>query len=174
MIDMAGADVGGEPLDSKVVPVMREGILTVQMVLFKVLRESLVKRSPDMDKDGQVKLAGAVVNNLFASEPADPAVAIFAAENREVVEEELKNLAQHCPELAPFLTDALRMKTICDNQEGIHSIPSLLMAKAVGVLQEERALPMPSTFMLSVRTLATKHELVKPMQAAPPPEEPPA
>jgi len=66
------------------------------------------------------------------------------------------------------------MKTSCANQEGVHSIPSLLMAKALGILQEERPLPLPSTFMLQVRTLAASHGLIEPMQAAPPPEEPPA
>ena len=39
--------------------------------------------------------------------------------------------------LRPILTDALRMQTLCDNQEGIHSMPSLLMARAGGVRSEE-------------------------------------
>ena len=72
--------------------------------------------------------------------------------------------------LYEVITDALRMKTICDNQEGIHSIGSLLMAKALGILQEERDLPMPSTFMLQVRTLASAHGLVESMSAPPPSE----
>ncbi len=158
-------------VDSKVIPVMREAITTVQMVLFKVLRDSIIERYGSTSKQEQTQLAGAVVNNLFGTLPTDPAVKVYGAENRETVESELKGLATHCQDLMPFLTDALRMKTICDNQEGLHSIPSLLMAKALGLLLEDRVLPMPSTFMLSVRTLATKYGIVEPIQAAPPPEE---
>lgn len=157
-------------LDNKVVPVMREAITMIQMVLFKQLQEDIDSRTSDLAENEQRRLAGAVVNNLFGTEPADAEITAFASKNRARVEEELRNIAERFPKLCPFLTDALRMKAICDNQEGIHSIPSLLMAKALGILQEDRALPMPSTFMISVRTLAAQDGLVKPFQAAPPPE----
>lgn len=157
-------------VDAKLLPVMREAVITVQMILFKRIRESIGKRYPEQTDAECVKLAGAVVNNLFGTQPTDPEVTTFGAANRDLVERELREISRHCQDLVPFLTDALRMKTICDNQEGIHSIPSLLMAKALGILQEERSLPMPSTFMLSVRNLAVKNGLVVPMQAAPPPE----
>lgn len=150
---------------------MREAIVMVQMVLFKHLHQDIVSRQAELADADQRKLAGAVVNNLFGTEPEDPAVSAFARENREEVEAQLRSLDQRFPTLCPFLTDALRMKTICDNQEGIHSIPSLLMAKALGILQEERPLPMPSTFMLSVRNLASANGLVNPLQATPPADE---
>lgn len=159
--------------DNRVTPVMREAVAMVQMVLFKVLRQDLHDRYVDRTEPFFSYLTGAVLNNLFGERPLDPAVERFAADNRELVERELRELADRCPDLRPMLTDALRMKTICDNQEGIHSIPSLLMAKALGILQEERALPMPSTFMLQVRTLAAAHGLIEPMQADAP-EDPPA
>jgi hypothetical protein len=115
-----------------------------------------------------------VINNLFGTQPLDATVVAFATNNRELVERELRELAMRVPTLLPLLTDALRMKTICDNQEGIHSIPSLLMAKALGILQEDRQLPLPSTFMLQVRTLAAQHGLIETMLAVPSSEEPPA
>ncbi|MCW5209238.1 hypothetical protein VU10_03410, partial [Desulfobulbus sp. US1] len=49
------------------------------------------------------------------------------------------------------------------------SIPCLLLAKELGLLNEERELPLPSTFMLSVRKLGAESGLVKPMTSAPPP-----
>jgi hypothetical protein len=169
---------GDTPLvDNKVIPVMREAIFTVQMILFKVVRQSVHDRYVDQDGPFHTRLAGAVINNLFGTQPADEAVAGFARENRELVERELRELAEHCQELLPLLTDGLRMKTICDNQEGIHSIPSLLMARALGLLQEDRALPMPSTFMLQVRRLAAEHGLLQPsdpLPVDPPPEGSPA
>lgn len=158
-------------VDNKVIPVMREAVTTVQMVLFKLLRQSVHDRYVDQTEAFHNQLAGAVINNLFGTQPLDAAIAAFAAGNRELVERELRDLQVSVQALIPIITDALRMKTICDNQEGIHSIPSLLMAKALGILQEERDLPLPSTFMLQVRTLAAVHGLIEPMETTPPPEE---
>lgn len=160
-------------IDSKLIPVMREAVVMVQMILYKRLEEDIRSRERVMKPDEYIKLAGAVVNNLFGTQPEDEAVTAYGRENRERVETELRRLPKTMEALCPFLTDALRMKVICDNQEGIHSIPSLLMAKELGVLQEDRALPMPSTFMLSIRNLAAAEGLVKSMKAAEPPEEQP-
>jgi hypothetical protein len=161
---------GNKPLvDNKVLPVMREAIVMVQMILFKVLRQSVQDRYCNQSETYHAHLAGAVLNNLFGTQAVDEAVTVFAAANRELVERELRELASWCAPLLPLLTDALRMKTICDNQEGIHSIPSLLMAKALGLLVEDRSLPLPSTFMIQVRTLAASHGLIEPMQTMVPP-----
>jgi len=162
------------PFDSKLIPVMREAILTVQMVLYQSLKQKAVERYSDWPEEKHGRLAGAVVNNLYGTEAVDPAVGFFAREHRELVEDELRCLADHCSDLIPFLTDSLRMQVICDNQEGVHSLGSLLMAKALGVLREDRELPLPSTFMLSVRNLAAVHGIIEPQKAAPPPEDSPA
>lgn len=161
------------PFDSKLIPVMREAVLTVQMVLYRSLKENMAGRYADWPQEKQGRLAGAVVNSLYGTEAVDPEIAVFARNHRELVEEELRCLADHCSDLTPFLTDSLRMKAICDNQEGIHSLGSLLMAKALGIFREDRDLPLPSTFMLSVRNLAAVHGIIEPQKAAPPPEDPP-
>jgi hypothetical protein len=163
MSDNTNENVGEDTkpwVANKVIPVMREAIVTVQMILFKTLQDSLRERYSDHPISFATYLAGAVINNLFGSQAADNNVSNFAVANRASVEQELRRLATHCAPLLPLLTDALRMQTLCDNQEGIHSIPSLLMAKALGILQEERPLPLPSTFMLQVRSLASQHGLV--------------
>lgn len=170
-------DIANEPLeqafDSKLIPVMREAVLTVQMVLYRTLKESMARRFADWPEDKQGRLAGAVVNSLFGTEAVDPEVVVFARNHRELAEEELRGLADHCGDLIPFLTDALRMQVICDNQEGVHSLGSLLMAKALGLLREDRDLPLPSTFMFSVRNLAAVHGIIEPVQVAPPAEDSP-
>ncbi len=164
-------EVPEAPFDSKLIPVMREAVLTVQMVLYRNLKKKVADRYSDWPEEKHGRLAGAVVNNLYGTEAVDPAVGHFARENRELVEDELRCLADHCSDLIPFLTDSLRMQTICDNQEGIHSLGSLLMARALGILREDRELPLPSTFMLSVRNLAAVHGIIEPQKAAPPPED---
>ena len=105
-----------------------------------------------------------VVNDLFGTPAQDKESLEFASEHLDVVEKELRAIAENVPEMLSFLTDALRMQTLCDHEEGVNSLPTLLRAKAVGVLQEERAVPMPSTFMLAVRQLGSTHGLLKPME----------
>ena len=149
-------------LDNKVLPLMQEAVLTVRMVLHRHLVSVLSMRQPGLSSEDKVLLSGAVINNLFGTRPENDAVVHFAKGNRALVEEELRGLASHCPaKLLPVLTDSLRMQTICDEQIGIRSVSSLLMAKALGLLQEERPLPMPSTFMLAVRNLAVDQGLVE-------------
>ncbi len=147
--------------DSKVVPVMREAIVMVQMMLYRRLREDIQTRYQDWSDQKMTWMAGAVVNNLFGTEAADPEVGRFASEHRQLIEDELRELNSRLGDLVPIFTDALRMQTICDNQEGIHSISSLLMAKELGLLEEERVLPMPSTFMIAVRKLGAEYGLVE-------------
>ncbi|MCW5203908.1 hypothetical protein VU11_00100 [Desulfobulbus sp. US2] len=158
--------------DAKIIPVMREAITTVQMILFQRLKENISQRyseNSEHSEENNIRLAGAVVNNLYGSDALDPQVNLFARNHRELIEEELRQLSLQMAELIPHITDSLRMQTLCDNHEGVHSIPCLLLAKELGLLNEERELPLPSTFMLSVRKLGAESGLVKPMTSAPPP-----
>ena len=150
-------------LDAKIIPVMREAITTVQMVLFLRLKESVSRRYPQYAEEERIRLTGAVINNLYGTEALDPQVNHFARNHRELIEEELRGLRTRVPELIPHITDSLRMQTLCDNHEGVHSIPCLLLARELGLLEEGRELPLPSTFMLSVRKLGTASGLVKPL-----------
>jgi hypothetical protein len=149
--------------DTKIIPVMREAITTVQMVLFQKLKESIPLRHPGFSGKDTIRLAGAVVNSLYGTDALDHEVNHFARQHRELIEKELRGLCGQLPELIPHITDSLRMQTLCDNQEGVYSIPSLLLAKELGLLDETRELPMPSTFMLSVRKLGERSGLVKAM-----------
>lgn len=159
--------------DSKVVPVMREAIVMVQMILYQRLKDDVQKRYQDWSDQEKQWLAGAVVNNLFGTEAADRDVNVFARKQRQLIEQELRELKGRVGDLIPHLTDGLRMQTICDNHEGIHSLPCLLMAKELGLLDEERVLPMPSTFMIAVRKLGAEYGLVESFEATPSPEVPP-
>ena len=159
--------------DSEVVPVMREAIVMVQMILYRCLIDDVQKRYQDWSDQEKQWLAGAVVNNLFGTEAADREVNVFARKQRQLIEQELRELKGCVADLIPHLTDALRMQTICDNHEGIHSLPCLLIARELGLLDEERVLPLPSTFMIAVRKLGAENGLVESFEATPSPEVPP-
>lgn len=155
-----------ENIDSRIIPVMREAVALVQLVLFGELKKSIKQRFQDWQDRDQKWLVGAVVNNLFGSSVSDSEITAFAKNNRELIEDELRGLAERFPDLLPYLTDALRMQTLCDEQEGVNSLPTLLMARALGILKEERALPMPSTFMIFVRKLGAQHRVLETMHHA--------
>ena len=85
-----------------------------------------------------MRLAGALINDLFGTVPADESVVAFARAQRALVEAAMRGLAAHSGKLRPLITDALRMHCICDGQEGVNTTASLLMARAIGLLEEER------------------------------------
>ena len=88
-------------------------------------------------------IVGCIVNDLFGTPAQDEDTVQFARKHFDSIEKELWGLAEIVPDLLPVLTDALRMQTLCDHEEGVNSLSTLLRAQALKVLQEERALPMP-------------------------------
>ncbi|MDW7771704.1 MAG: hypothetical protein SCH71_02335 [Desulfobulbaceae bacterium] len=154
-----------EKLDNRVIPVMREAIVLVQMVLFQELKEKLGSKYAAWNPDMYRRLVGCIVNDIFGTPAQDPEAVQFARLHIEMVEEELRALADNVPDILPHLTDALRMQTLCDREEGKNTLPTLLRARALGVLQEERTIPMPSTFMIFVRQLGARYNLLESLSA---------
>lgn len=162
----------GEKLDNRVIPVMREAVAMVQMVLFRELKEKLAEKYAHWEPDAYGRLIGCIVNDIFGTPAPEEEAVQFARRHIDTVEEELRALAGNVQDLLPYLTDALRMQTLCDREEGRNTLPTLLRARALGVLQEERTVPLPSTFMILIRQLGTRHGLLEPMQADDPPSDP--
>ena len=156
-----------ERLDSRVIPVMREAVATVQLVLFGILKERLREKYGAWAPEEYRRLIGCIVSDIFGTPARDPDSVAFAREHMDTVEHELRGMAGNITPLLPQLTDALRMQTLCDHEEGINSLPTLLRARALGLLQEERSIPMPSTFMIAVRKLGSEHGLLQAPQAKP-------
>ena len=151
------------PFDSKLIPVLREAIVMVQMVLFRHLKGQIHQQYQDLQAQEQNWLAGAVVSSLYGSSVASEARA-FTRQHREAIEQELRALHTYSQELLPYLTDSLRMQAFCDQYEGKTSLSCLLLAHELGLLLADRALPLPSSFMSSVRELGAAQGLVEIMQ----------
>ena len=160
-----------EQLDSRVIPVMREAVATVQLALFGELKEKLSGKYGDWPPQEYQCLVGCIVNDVFGTPAQDTDSLHFARQHLELVEKELREIAANIPALLPHLTDALRMQTLCDHEEEINSLPTLLRARAVGLLLEERNIPMPSTFMIAVRKLGAEYGLLEPLHSVNSPEE---
>ena len=151
------------PSQSQLIPVLREGLSVVQMVVFKELRAGLAARHPGGEASFISMLAGAVTNELFGTPNQDARFVQFHRDNWGIIEQELLNLPMERPHLRGPITDALRVAALCDSQEGLgDDTAALTRADALGILVRDRDIPLPSTFMTMVRDLGSRHQLITP------------
>ena len=153
--------------ESKLLPIMREGIDIIKMIFFKKLKDHLSQKYAGNPAIETGKLTGTIVNELFGTPNTEEPFASFAEQNRDIVTLELDAIACDLEEMRIPLTDALRMQALCDHQEGGDSTPTLTRATELGILLDERDLPLPHHFMHLVRKLGSAHGLIIP----PHPEE---
>ncbi len=147
---------------SKLIPVLREGVSVIQMIFFKEVREHLQLTHPDTDRKTLSLLAGAITNELFGAPNPDPPFARFLAEQQATIEQEMLGLSTHLTHLCRYLTDALRIQALCDNQEGLQHSNGLIVADKLGVLLKDREIPLPSNFIAMVREIGAQHQLIIP------------
>ena len=147
---------------SQLLTVLREAVGIVQMVLFKELRVNLARKMPDLDGTRLSLFAGSITNEVFGTQNPEEKFVRFRQENRAVIEQELLGLKSEMPQLCESITDALRIQTLCDHQQGIDSSLILTRAKEFGILLEDREVPLPSSFMKMIRELGEQHRLVIP------------
>ncbi len=144
---------------SQLIASLREGIAVVQMVLFKEMKARLTKKQPLKNHS---MLAGSITNEVFGNQNQEKKFVAFRQENLGNIELELLNLSADLPKFCENITDALRIQTLCDHQEGEDSSGTLIRAKELDILIEERETPLPSTFMTIVRLLGEEHNLIIP------------
>ena len=148
---------------SQLIPVLREGLSVVQMIVFKEMRNALQGKYPGRASAELSMLAGAIVSELFGSPNPEEKFVQFRIKNWGIIEQELLSLHADMPKLCPAITDALRILVLCDSQEDNHDSSDLLTrADSLGVLIKDRDIPLPSSFMGLVRTLGHEHNLIIP------------
>ncbi|GLI33428.1 hypothetical protein [Desulforhabdus amnigena] len=142
-------------VESKLIPILREGIDVIKMVFFQKLKSHLEMKYSSLEKASIGKLAGAIINELFGTIHLDGPFADFAEENKAKIEQETAQVAVHLKEMRIPLTDALRMQFLCDYREGIDSTHLLSKARDLGILIADREVPLPAQFMNLVRNLGS-------------------
>jgi hypothetical protein len=158
---------------SRLIEALREAVAVVQMVFFKQTKELLTKKRSRHDERYLLGLAAAITNEVFGSDNPVPAVVAFREQHRGAIEQEMLALREDLAELCGEITDALRIQTLCDHQQGIDSSSILVRAKEFGYLMEERDVPLPSSFMTLARQLGARHRLISPPLPTPAEEDPP-
>lgn len=152
-----------ETAAGRLLPILQEGVEVTKMVLFRKLRDFIAPRLPEQSPSFHTQLAGAVINDLFASPPdlPEPAKAFITA-NRALIDRERQAFADAQPELKIVLTDSLRIQTICDLMAGLADPGLLQRAESAGILLSEREMPLPHTFTDMARRLGKANGLLTP------------
>lgn len=153
---------GKDQKSSRLISVLREGVGVIQMIFFKELRDSIQKRNPNMESQYLSMLTGAITNEIFGTRNPEDRFVEFFKKNRGTIEQELFGLQENLTALLPHLSDGLRIQTLCDHQEGQKDDTVLLQAQKLGLLLEDREIPLPSSFMQSVRKLGEAYNLIIP------------
>ncbi len=151
-----------EKQDSRLIPILREGVAVIQMIFFKTLKPVLNKKHPQLTPQAQTMLTGAITNEIFGSHNKEEKFLEFYKQHRGIIEQELLALATELPQLINPLADALRIQVLCDRQEEIDSTNILQQADRFHLLPADREVPLPSAFMETVRTLGAIHKLIIP------------
>ncbi|MDA8159491.1 MAG: hypothetical protein M0T76_02040 [Desulfobacteraceae bacterium] len=150
----------------RLIPVLREGVEVVRMILFQELREHLARQAPQREPRQLSILAGAVVNRVFGLANPEPFFEDFARENQELIDQATRSLGTELAHLNIPLTDALRIMALCDFQEGQDSSSVLRQAQEWGLLLVERDLPLPHHFIDLTRRLGAAKGLICPLSSS--------
>jgi len=153
-----------EKLDAKLVPVLREGIDIIKMVLFKELKPFLEKRYPKTDLDDITLLSGTIVNELFGVENIKEPFASFKRKNEQIIKKEVAAIATNFDHLHIPLTDALRIQYLCDSHENVDSKNVLERAKNLNIILPDREVPLPGAFMSLVRSFGVAYKILEQMK----------
>lgn len=151
-----------EKFESRLVPILRQGIAVVQMVLFKRLREYLSEKYPSKEAAFITMLTGAAVNDVFGTPNEEKTFMLFIRENESLIEETIKEIPLELIDMMVPLTDALRIQVLCDHHEGIDSFPVLAHANELKILLVPREIPLPASFIGLVRKLGNRHDILMP------------
>lgn len=148
------------PSPERLVPVLREGVEVIKMVLFKYLKEHISTSRPLLQATEALRLTGAAVNELFGHAPSEEPHLSFALRHAAHIQEILREIPKDLAPLRAPLTDALRMQYLCDRLEGKDSPEVLKQAEKLGILMVEREVPLPASFMSLVRSWGVASGLI--------------
>jgi hypothetical protein len=152
--------------EPQLVPVLREGIDVIKMVLYRELKSLLLLKHRDPVFVNT--LTGAVVNELFGTGHPGTVIDNFSRANQDAVEKTFQMISAELDHLKIPLTDALRIQFLCDSHEGMDSTAVLEKAEKRNLLIVERDVPLPGAFMNIVRSFGRSYGILDPQPLTPP------
>ena len=147
---------------SKLIPILREGVNIIKMIFFKELKSHLGQTYSSKKDLDTTRLCGAIINDLFGTSHDENQFKAFSEAHKSIIEKELDGLNKNFPKLQIPLTDALRIQFLCDSLEGINNEAALFKAKEKGILIVDRDVPLPKNFITLAKKLGVSHHILSP------------
>ena len=154
------------PFDSKLLPILDEGVQMVKLITFRELQRTLPGHHPERDRRVINLLAGALINELFLTPNAEDSFQQFCRQYQSLIDREIERLGDTLQKLKPLLTDAIRVQFLADSQRGFENHALLEQARTLGILDIEREVPMPARFIHLVRLVGQAQGILAPEPAA--------
>jgi hypothetical protein len=148
--------------ESKLLPILRQGVAVIQMILYKKVRDHLSHRHPYRLQEDINKLSAAVINDVFGLENTKEPFKSFAENNRDWIDEVIENIPEEMADVMGPVTDALRITVLCDSQEGRDTSAILERAHDRRLLVVSREIPLPARFISLVRELGSANDILLP------------
>ena len=149
-----------QPFDDKLLPILHEGVQIVKLITFQELKKVFAVRYPHYEEQDSGMLAGSLINELFMTPNTQERFLRFTEIRAKEIESELAGLAATLAKLRPLLTDAIRIQFLCDSQKGRENPELLRIAQKLGILEEDRDVPMPARFIHLVRAVGQSYGLL--------------
>jgi len=150
----------GTAIESKLLPILYEGVQVVKLIAFQELKKSIIERYGHYGEQDSSMLAGALINEMFQTPNAGEKFLHFASERAADLEKELAALPSTLDKLRPLLADAIRIQFLCDSQEGNENPELLRIAQGLGILETDREVPMPAKFIHLVRIVGQSYGIL--------------
>ena len=149
-------------IEREFIPSLREGVDIIRMIFFRKMRDLFAEKYPKREKSFHGMAGGAVMNELFGTPNLEPEFVQFFKDNQNIIVFELENINTNFGDFCIALTDALRIHYLCNFQEEIDDAEPRVLARAreLGVLLEDRDVPLPKEFMEFVYRIGKVHGLL--------------
>jgi hypothetical protein len=149
---------------SQLVPVLREGIDIVKIFTYKTIKEYFNNHFENIAQGDCNKLSGIILNIIFGTPNTNEEIKKTQGQYNDEIQQVINELPGILGDFCNTITDALRIQILCDGYNNIDSTPILEQAEQLKILQKDRELPLPNTFIVSVRELGAENQLLAPMQ----------
>lgn len=145
---------------------MIHGVDVAKLVLYKILVDELSKKYEEKGERFYKGLAASIINEIFGCHNYTSR-AMFL-ENREIIEDEIRNLGENYPGLKQPITDSLRVFVQANHMLGSkvmedHDFVTALFTKAIerGVLVKGGEAPNPQSFFAMIEKLGKEYKVIE-------------
>ena len=146
-----------EQIIDKLVPSLRKAMQLIKIVVYVKVKKISVQHQPKFDENAIRQLTAQFMNIMFdAQYPTGKFSDIAGLED---VQQIILSVSLEHPELTTLITDTLRIQYLCDQETGLDRKEPLVNAEKLGILQVDRSIPLPKSFIELANRLGNDYGL---------------